>query len=88
MDNSVTAEMPRYKCHKTVRAVKIGAVTENVDGSRTLVPTDEDFAAFDVNVEYVRKHDPIPGGYFVAYEDGYLSFSPGEVFEAGYTRID
>lgn len=36
---------------------------------------------------YVQKHAPKAGGYFVAYEDGYKSWSPAEAFESGYTRL-
>lgn len=40
-----------------------------------------------VDVSYLNKHKPEPGGYYVRYEDGYESYSPPEAFEAGYTRI-
>ncbi len=38
-------------------------------------------------MDYMRKHQPKIGGYFVVYKDGYKSFSPAEAFEEGYTRI-
>jgi hypothetical protein len=37
-----------------------------------------------VSPDYIRKHNPQPGGYFVVYDDGYQSFSPAEAFEEGY----
>lgn len=37
--------------------------------------------------EYVAKHKPEVGGYYVVYEDGYKSFSPASAFESGYTRL-
>lgn len=40
-----------------------------------------------VSVGYLSKHQPSVGGYFVLYEDGYASWSPADVFEAGYTEI-
>lgn len=52
-----------------------------------ITPEDPGFAPFGVTSDYVHKHDPQPGGYFVVYEDGYKSFSPGKAFEGGYTRI-
>jgi hypothetical protein len=56
-----------------------GAVLElNVDGQTI---------AQQVNLAYVRKHDPQVGGYYVQYDDGYESWSPAEAFEAGYVRM-
>ena len=37
-------------------------------------------------LEYMTKHAPQVGGYYVLYEDGYASFSPAQPFEAGYVR--
>lgn len=86
--------MPRYRCHKEVHALKIRAVevpnreeNEESDGSMIIVPEEEGYGPFTVPAEYVRKHDPKPGGYYVLYKDGYRSFSPAEAFEEGYTRI-
>jgi hypothetical protein len=56
--------------------------------SRTLiVPADPLYAALEVDAEFLAKHNPVPGGYFVVYEDGYRSYSPAAAFEAGYTLI-
>lgn len=92
-----SSEMPRYKCHKEVWALKIASVTENSvlaalsgnesDGSAVIVPADEGYAEFRVDAEYVRKHKPVAGGYYVVYKDGYKSFSPADAFEDGYTRV-
>ena len=41
----------------------------------------------EVSRQYAVKHDPRAGGYFVVYEDGYESWSPAGVFEAGYSLI-
>jgi hypothetical protein len=99
MEEEVKAsrEMPKYRSHKTVWALKIKSVEHDSDaaaregrdatGNARITPEDPGYAPFDVDAAYVRKHDPKAGGYFVAYEDGYLSFSPAEAFEAGYTRI-
>lgn len=86
-------EMPRYECHKTVSALKIKEVQDpteagsETDGSRLLVVEEEGFLPIRVDQEYVRKHNPQAGGYYVVYNDGYTSFSPAEAFEEGYTRI-
>lgn len=115
-------EMPRYKCHKQVWALKIKSITkanpptieelEKIinseddkpvdilsDGSLSvagqkeeivgaiIVPEDDGYAEFTVNREYMLKHNPQVGGYYVVYDDGYKSYSPAKAFEDGYTRI-
>lgn len=52
-----------------------------------LVPTEDHLVRITVSSEYVQKHNPQAGGYFVLYEDGYQSFSPAKAFEEGYIRI-
>ena len=75
-------EMPKYRCHKEVWALKIASVNDC-----TITPVDEGYGPFEVPSNYIRKHDPQPGGYYVQYKDGYTSFSPADAFEDGYTRI-
>jgi hypothetical protein len=118
-------ELPRYKCHKEVRALKIAKITPEVlppftgatcRGSYAfgtacgtcehckwelqrrergqspalgawLIPADDGWNGFYVTGEYMAKHKPEVGGYFVQYDDGYTSFSPAKAFEDGYTRL-
>lgn len=80
-NEEATVEMPKYKCHKEVHALKIKAV-----GVNNITPEEDGYAIFLVEPEYILKHDPQPGGYYVVYEDGYKSFSPADAFESGYTR--
>lgn len=82
----VDTEMPRYRSHKTVWALKIKEIAHKPDGA-TLTPEESDYAPFDVDEPYMQKHTPIVGGYYVVYADGYKSFSPARAFEDGYTRI-
>ena len=89
---SAAAEMPKYQSHKKVWALKIAGIAyhQNKDtycNGATILPADEGYARFDVDAEYLQKHNPQIGGYYVVYEDGYKSFSPAEAFESGYTRI-
>lgn len=79
-------ELPRYKSHKIVHAMKIKCVLVE-DGSIWIVPDDKEYAAFEVDAAYYDKHKPQAGGYYVVYEDGYKSWSPAEAFESGYTRV-
>jgi hypothetical protein len=51
-----------------------------------LVPDRSDlYAPIEVTAEWYRKHNPVAGGYYVVYADGYTSFSPAAAFEDGYT---
>jgi len=101
-------QLPRYKCHKEVWALKIKAITkanpptidelerilnsepstdtpnEEVVGA-FLTPEEDGYAEFPVSREYMLKHNPQPGGYYVVYSDGYKSYSPAKAFEEGYT---
>lgn len=90
--------MPQYQSHKKVWALKIAAITydkdaavadgnRESDGSAVITPAEAGYAPFFVNADYVRRHNPQTGGYFVQYEDGYTSFSPASAFESGYTRL-
>ena len=87
MTDDAMAEMPKYKCHKEVWALQIAAVVvgEDVkDGSAMLTFVNTHKAPLKVDPEYVRKHNPQAGGYYVVYEGGYKSWSPKDVFRKGY----
>ena len=38
--------------------------------------------------EFMDKHSPQVGGYYVVYKDGYKSYSPAQAFEEGYKRAN
>lgn len=84
---SFTIPLPRYRCHKTVSALKIAAVIPNPRGAE-LHFDDRRYAPHQVANAWVARHDPCEGSYLVIYDDGYQSVSPPEAFEAGYTLID
>jgi hypothetical protein len=94
----ISREMPKYRCHKEVWALKIEKVepscgnrpagpNECTDGGFIITPADDGYAPFKVDREYGLKHRPEAGGYYVVYKDGYKSFSPAEAFEDGYSAI-
>ena len=80
--------MKTYKCHKIVKAARILEVYEN-----TLVFGEgEEFRLSDLLKTKFSKMAKEAGleideGYFVGYEDGYVSWSPVDVFEKGYTEL-
>lgn len=82
-------ELPKYKCHKEVRAIKLSRVEHHENPTRTfLVPEDKRFEKIEVDHLFVAKHNPAAGGYYVVYQDGYTSWSPAQAFEEGYTLIE
>jgi hypothetical protein len=99
MNDIPNKELPKYKCHKEVWALKIKTWNHQqgiVPATRTMkqtaamiiTPAEKGYAPFKVDAEYVRAHNPTTGGYYVVYADGYKSFSPAVAFESGYTLIN
>lgn len=84
----ISGEMPKYKCHKEVWALKIKSIHIVNEVGVFLTPEEEGYEPVQVSMEYYSKHKPIVGGYYVLYEDGYKSFSPAKALEEGYTRIN
>lgn len=77
------AQMPRYRSHKEVWALKIKEIR-----GQTIYPEESLYAPLELPAAYFEKHTPEAGGYYVVYADGYKSYSPAKAFEEGYTRID
>lgn len=84
-DEQRTTGLAQYACHKLVNAGQITAIN-----AASLTIDDEDGNAISriVSDEWLKKHNPEVGGYFVVYADGYESYSPVEAFEKGYTLGD
>ena len=90
-------EMLKYRSHKEVWGLKIADVKKDsdiaakegreTDGSAILTFENDRYAQIRVSHEYVQKHNPRSGGYYVIYKDGYKSWSPAEAFESGYSKI-
>ena len=82
-----TRPLPRYRCHKVVSALKVTRIIPNPRGLE-LHPEDERFVPIQVDDNWASKHKPSSPGYLVAYEDGYVSWSPASTFEAGYVALE
>lgn len=94
-------EMPRYKCHKEVHALKIERIRhghsregERKYNSCVFYPEDKAYEPIEVKgdwcsdkVKLDNPDDPTDCGYIVIYADGYSSWSPSKAFEEGYTRL-
>lgn len=90
--SEVGREMPRYKCHKIVHALKIESFSASMRDGMTLRFDEKDgcFNQIDIPEAEVKPFLAMrdaDAGYLVIYEDGYRSWSPTVAFEEGYTRI-
>lgn len=81
----IAKPLPRYICHKQVWALKIRSIEILEDGAGLITPEEEGYIPFHVTRDYMAKHVPKLGGYWVKYDDGYQSWSPAKAFEEGYT---
>lgn len=90
MPAGLQASIPRYVCHKIVRALKIRRIDHNLSTPRYLaIGFEDNFEAFEGLMVFDTQNKPVPspGWYYVLYDNGYESFSPPEAFEEGYTAI-
>ncbi len=101
MNEQTTAqiELPKYKCHKVVHALKIAGVVDHtmakdpdVEPGGILTFADHRFARIVVDAAWMERFQNTAGregdlGYYVVYADGYKSWSPTKAFEEGYTLI-
>ena len=86
----VEREMPRYRSHKQVWALEISGVTaeHETDGGVRLSFADTGYADIIAPAEMFARYNPVSGDFYVAYADGYKSFSPRKAFLEGYTKED
>lgn len=82
-DEGAAMEMPRYRSHKQVWALEIATV----NGHR-LTFKDGRYASIMCDAAMFSRYTPVPGDFYVQYDDGYKSFSPAKAFRDGYTLID
>ena len=79
----ITENLPLYQCHKQVRAVQLTEVRGTV-----LFTAQPGIESFEVTQEFIDRNNPIAGGFYVVYADGYASYSPFDAFNDGYKLID
>ena len=87
MKMEATREMPRYKCHKEVWALRIAAIEIHEDKSATIAPADDGYVPFTTEPGWAdRFHGTDEDtGFYVVYKDGYKSWSPTDAFNEGYS---
>ena len=80
--------MKTYKCHKTVQAARIVDVYGNtlvLEKGEEFLLTESQKTKFSAMAKEAGFN--IEDGYVVQYEDGYVSWSPVDTFEKGYTKV-
>ena len=83
------SKLPTYKCHKEVNAAKIAVIEFEADDSAKIALIGLDYIIkTDANYKTKFRGDENDLGYYVIYQDGYVSWSPIKAFEEGYTRVD
>lgn len=82
-------EMPRYRSHKEVWALKIAAIEILNDMTAKIAPRDEGYGTVHTTRGFSERFKGTDDdlGYYVRYADGYESWSPSKAFEEGYTRV-
>lgn len=90
--------MKTYQCHKRVKALQIRLAGRNPEtGEITIYPQDRSSRPVYLDAETSKrfagifdreKYPEADGGYYVEYEDGYVSWSPTKAFEEGYTVVE
>lgn len=81
--------MKTYQSHKTVQAAKIVRTDEdkpNFGLNLTLEDGSKEFVGYADSGKFRFDYGDL--GYFVRYEDGYISWSPTKAFEEGYSEVE
>jgi hypothetical protein len=79
---AIAAGWPRYRSHKWIWAKRITRVERGEKGF-WLVDLEGGSGKMLDPKTFDQAKPPVPGAYLVAYEDGYVSWSPAPQFEAG-----
>lgn len=89
LTNNPSIQLPKYRSHKEVWALKISAMDFTQDGKARIAFEDTAYAPIEVpNYREKFNGDYDDPGYYVVYKDGYVSWSPTKAFEEGYTKIE
>lgn len=80
-------KMPSFVINAPAGALKVSDVGHSPDGSCVLSFEDERFDPIALKPGYFSQHDPVAGGYYVVYPDGYKSFCPGSAFKQFFRAL-
>lgn len=84
---TLTRELPRYTCSKTVHALQVAHLIQNPRGHE-LHFVDKGFAPHEVPGDWAADNIE-PGDYFVINADGsYTAMTARDFFKAGFVLIE
>ena len=78
----------RYVCHKVVSAMQV-KYWHHLGDDLVMVELVDD-TKLELDREWWEAKNPFDraGGYLVKYDDGYVSWSPKDALESGYTELN
>lgn len=79
-----SSNWPVYQCHKRVRALKVVSIQRLGMDHMSVFAEGRMFDFREPEVSRI-KATSADLGYLVAYEDGYISWSPTKAFDEGYS---
>ena len=83
------AALTKWVCKKQVWAEKIINIRFNPNGDPKIQWELANGEMISVSPDLLCRGTTTPtGGYYVLYENGYESWSPADVFEAGYVKME
>lgn len=90
--------LPQYVCHRVVRAAKIVDIYRNSSmpvaekGAWRITVLNPESSTprqvLEMDGRWVAQHQPQIGGYVVVFLDGHVSFTPADVFEHAYSKVE
>lgn len=85
--DQMSKEMPRYLCHKEVRALEIASMKPVALGYE-LTFVEDGYAPITVDDAFCARGKPNAGDFYVVYDDSYASWSPRAAFLDGYSPVE
>jgi hypothetical protein len=73
---------------QSIKRVLAGRITECVPAGCYVEGADGDTILRIFEPGMTVRYNPVPGDYWIVYEDGYQSISPKGVFESGYVLLN
>jgi len=80
-------EMPEYLCNERVWALQIDSIFKKRNSKEyKILAVNTSYGGIDIDQDYIDKHKPHAGGYYIVNKTGYKSFLPYETFVKLFVR--
>lgn len=84
------ANLPKYKCHRVVGAVKIKKIVGDMKGGATLIPAVDKKSKIKplyVSHNFMNTYNPKVDDYYAVNADGSVSVHNGKTFEKDFELV-